>query len=287
MNKNDKFKQFKTAGLILRPQSKPKKSFKQLNDILSSLGIKLLLEKRSAKLLNLHGMDMKDLCEQSDLLISLGGDGTLLYTARSTYPNKIPILGINAGNLGFLTLIKQDEMKWFFGEFKRSRFDIQSRLMLEIEFIKNKKCIKKDVAFNDVVFSRDAKQDMIKVDAYINSKLFNSYYGDGVIFSTPTGSTAYNLSSGGPIIYPLSNAFVLTSICPHSLTQRPLVMPSNFSLIFKSEDCKIVIDGQNDYFMSDYDEVLVKKAKKCTKLISHKSRDYFDILREKLNWGNL
>ncbi len=282
-----KIKNYKTAGLVLRPRSDLHVSYEKLKKILNSLGINLHVEKQSAKLLGLDGLDFESLCKKSDMLISLGGDGTLLYTCRSVYPNEIPILGINAGNLGFLTLIKEDEISWLFGEFERGNLHIQERLMLEISFKKDGKCLKKDVAFNDVVLTRDASSAMVEVDAYIDEKLFNSYYGDGMIISTPTGSTAYNLSAGGPIVYPLSQAFILTSICPHSLTQRPLVVPADFVLEFKSKDCKVVIDGQNDYKMNEFDSVEVKKAKKSAKLVSHKNRDYFDILREKLNWGNV
>ncbi len=285
-NLKSDIKNFKTAGLFLRPESDLAKSYDKLKNILNLYDIKLIVEKNSAKLLNLKGVEVKKLCKKSDFLISLGGDGTLLYACRSSYPKELPILGINGGNLGFLTLIKQDEMKWFFNELKAGNVSIEKRLMFEVDFIKNDKCVKKDIAFNDVVFTRDASSAMVHVDAYINKKHFNSYYGDGVIASTPTGSTAYNLSAGGTIIYPLSQGFILTSICPHSLTQRPLVMPANFSVEFKSKDCKIVIDGQNEYKMKPYDSVLVKKAKKSARLFSHDSRDYFDILREKLNWGN-
>ncbi len=281
------FKKFKTAGLILRPQSHLDKYYDKLKILLDGLGICLIVEQDSAKLLGLKGFSFSELCEKSDFLISLGGDGTLLYACRSSYPHELPILGINAGNLGFLTLVNKDDMAWFFEEFKENRCLIEKRMMFEVSFMKDGKCIKKDKAFNDVVFTRDATSQMLKVNAYINNKLFNSYYGDGVILSTPTGSTAYNLSAGGAIIYPLSKGFILTSICPHSLTQRPLVLPADFSVVFRSEDCKIAIDGQNHYKMSDFDEVEVKKAGKYAKLFGHESRDYFDILREKLNWGNV
>ncbi len=282
-----KHEKLKTAGLILRPQTNLDDVYKKLKSLLDNLGIRLLVEFHSAKLLSMDGLEFEKLCKKSDFLISLGGDGTLLYTCRSSYPYGLPILGINAGNLGFLTLIKQDEMEWFFKEVKQGNYQIESRLMFEIRFIRGKKCIKKDISFNDVVFTRDAKAAMIKVDAFINGKLFNSYHGDGVIASTPTGSTAYNLSAGGAIIYPLSQAFILTSICPHSLTQRPLVLPSDFKVEFKSEDCMVVIDGQNHYRMNEFDMVEIRKAKKTAKLFSHVRRDYFDILRDKLNWGNV
>ncbi len=280
-------KTYKRAGLILRPQSDLGLVYEELKKTLLSFEIELVVEKDSAKLLDLDGLEFELLCQKCDFLISLGGDGTLLYTCRQSYPHELPILGINAGNLGFLTLIRQDELKWFFDELAQEKCSIEERMMLEVCFLKNGKCVKKDKAFNDVVLTRLATSSMLKVDAYVKKKLFNSYYGDGVIISTPTGSTAYNLSAGGAIVYPLSNAFILTSICPHSLTQRPLVMPSSFDVEFKSKDSIVVIDGQNSYEMSEYDSIVVSKAKHSAKLFAHKSRDYFDILREKLNWGNV
>lgn len=280
-------KEFKNAGLVLRPQSRLKKVYKQLKDILSIYEINLHVEKNSAKLLDVEGLEFNQMCKVSDFIISLGGDGTILYTCRSSYPQQTPILGINAGNLGFLTLIKQDEMKWFFKEFADGKCHVENRMMLEVKFIKANKCIKKDIAFNDIVFARSASASMIKVDAFIGDKLFNSYYGDGVIAATPTGSTAYNLSAGGAIIYPLSKTFILTSICPHSLTQRPLVLPMDFDVKFKSNDCAIVVDGQNYYKINEFDSVEISMAKKCAKLIGHERRDYFDILRDKLSWGNV
>ncbi len=280
-------KHFKTAGLILRPHTNLSDIYKKLSSILSSIDIDLLIEEQSAKTLGLKGLGFCELCKKADFLISLGGDGTLLHTARSCYEHELPILGINAGNLGFLTLVRLDEMERFFKEFDAKNFGIEERMMFEVHFSKHGKCITKDIVFNDVVFARQPNSAMIKVDALKDKKLFNSYYGDGVIVSTPTGSTAYNLSAGGALLHPLLDGFILTSVCPHSLTQRPLVMPSTFELEFKSTNCEVVIDGQNHYKMSEFDSVLVKKAKKSAKLFTQESRDYFDILREKLNWGNV
>jgi len=129
---------------------------------------------------------------------------------------------------------------------------------------------------------------MTTIKAYVDGELFNSYYGDGLIVSTPTGSTAYNLSAGGPVVYPLTEALILTPICPHSLTQRPLVLPVDFEVSFESsDDTVIVVDGQDIYNMSDVDFVSVKMAEKGAKLIHSLKRNYFDVLKNKLHWGNL
>lgn len=281
------FKNLKRAGLVLRPEGKLDATYKELKRVLKKHNISLHVEKKSAKLLNIKGVKFETLCKECDFLISLGGDGTLLYTCRSAYEYELPVLGIYAGNLGFLTLIKQDEIEWFFSQMENANCEIQSRMMLGVNFIKNNKCVKKDIAFNDVVFEKGKNTSMIKIDAYINNQFFNSYIGDGVIASTPTGSTAYNLSAGGAIIYPLVYALILTSICPHSLTQRPLVLPMDFDVKFKSKNCTVAIDGQNHYELSEFDCIKIEMAKKIAKLIGHESRDYFDILREKLSWGNV
>ncbi len=284
--KNMIFKKYKSAGLVLRPESDLKKSYEILKELLKSHNIELHVEKDSAKLLGIDGYDFETLCQKCDFFISLGGDGTLLFTCRSLYPHELPILGVNAGNLGFLTLVKEDEVDWIFDELVNQKCEIQTRIMLQIDFYKGKQKLKSDIAFNDVVFTRKATSAMVKVNAFVDEKLFNSYYGDGVIVATPTGSTAYNLSAGGAIIYPQAKAFILTSICPHSLSQRPLVLPVDFDIEFKSEDAIAVIDGQNYYDLDEFDRVKISMAEKRAKLISHKDRNYFDILREKLNWGN-
>ena len=148
--------------------------------------------------------------------------------------------------------------------------------------------VEKLVAFNDIVFSRSKISHMTTIKAYVDGDLFNSYYGDGLIVSTPTGSTAYNLSAGGPVVYPLTEALILTPISPHSLTQRPLVLPVDFVVSFKSsDDTVIVVDGQETYKMSDVDFVSVKIAERGARLIHSLDRNYFDVLKKKLHWGNV
>jgi len=144
------------------------------------------------------------------------------------------------------------------------------------------------VAFNDIVFSRSKISHMSTIKAYVDGTLFNSYYGDGLIVSTPTGSTAYNLSAGGPVVYPLTEALILTPICPHSLTQRSLVLPVDFEITFESsDDTVVVLDGQETYKMNDVECLSVKIAKRGAKLIHSVDRNYFDVLKNKLHWGNV
>jgi NAD+ kinase len=138
-------------------------------------------------------------------------------------------------------------------------------------------------AFNDVVISKEIFSSMINIKVDTQESFLNNYYGDGLIISTPTGSTAYNLSAGGPVVYPLTESFILTPICPHSLTQRPLILPSYFELTIQVENsAKLILDGQEIY---DFKKISIKKAKKPVKLIHRIERNYFDVLREKLKWG--
>lgn len=280
-------KDFKKAGLILRPNTNLQDLYQKLEKILNSYNINLMVEQDSAKSLGCNGFTFKELCEKSDFLISLGGDGTLLYTCRKSYGYQIPVLGIHAGRLGFLTLIEEREIEWFLKEFVEGNCTINERIMLHVALKKNGKTLKEEVAFNDVVFFRDPFSPMPKIDAHFNGKLFNSYYGDGVIVSTPTGSTAYNLSAGGAILYPPLKSIIVTPICPHSLTQRPIVLPAQSELEFKGHsEASIVIDGQEKFNMSEFDSVVTNIAQYGAYLIGHKERDYFDTLKEKLLWGN-
>jgi NAD+ kinase len=204
-------------------------------------------EEKSAQILGCgQGVNFDQMCKESDFLISLGGDGTLISLCRRSLMYHKPVLGIHAGQLGFLTDIQTDEISHFIEDLFIGNYRIDTRMMLEVSLHVNGK-IEKVVAFNDVVLSRSKISHMSNIKAYVDGQLFNSYYGDGLIISTPTGSTAYNLSAGGPVVFPLTEALILTPICPHSLTQRPLVLPVDFEVSFESDgDTVIVVDGKHE-----------------------------------------
>jgi NAD+ kinase len=258
-----------------------------MENALKKHNISLHVEEKGASFLGKsEGVSFENLAQKCDILISLGGDGTLLSVCRRAYEYEIPVLGIHAGELGFLTDTKLDEMESFLDALARGEYRIDNRMMLEVT-LQGSTTSTKTVAFNDMVFSRASISSMAKIDAYIDDTLFNAYYGDGVIVCTPTGSTAYNISAGGPIVYPLTEALILTPICPHSLTQRPLVLPADFTLTLQSkDDTVLVVDGQDTYNMNEWKEVQVRIAPKMARLIHNLERDYFDILREKLRWGD-
>ena len=270
------------AGFVLKPKDtyKIKDMFLKIKAVFEKYNIEVLLDLVSAKAIGLLGVEFESMCKQVDFIVALGGDGTLISVSRRAYKFDKPILGINAGNLGFLTDINPDNIEEFIKDYLNKNYRIDERMVIEIEY-KNKTLY----AFNDVVISKDVISSMINIQVDTNERFLNTYRGDGLIFSTPTGSTAYNLSAGGPVVYPLTESFILTPICPHSLSQRPLVLPSDFIItaVVKENISKLIIDGQEIYSLDD--KIILKKAKRKAKLIHRLERNYFDVLREKLSWG--
>jgi NAD+ kinase len=231
------------AGFILKPDALDIKNiYLDIKKMFEDFGIKVLLEKSSAKQLNIdNGLGFDELCMQSDFLVTLGGDGTLISVARRGFKYQKAVMGINLGTLGFLTDIMPDEIESFLKKLKSDDYRIDKRMMIKATI--NGEEV---VSFNDVVISRNVVSGMISLDAKVNNILFNKYNGDGLIVSTPTGSTAYNLSCNGPVVFPLTDAFIVTPISAHSLTQRPLVLPVDFKITFENthkEKAIVVIDG--------------------------------------------
>ncbi|WP_122894049.1 NAD(+)/NADH kinase [Arcobacter peruensis] len=282
---NELLTSFSKAGIILRPSSPELKPiYENIKSIFEKYNIEVFLENNSAKMIKKKGLQLDELCEKIDFLVSVGGDGTLLSVVRKSYNYKKPVLGINLGTLGFLTDISMNEIENFLKNFTNKNYRIDSRMLIEGTLNLNS-----FVAFNDIVITRKSISSMIKIDAKIDDKHFNSYYGDGIIISTPTGSTAYNLSVGGPILYPLTEAFLVTPVAPHSLTQRPLVMPADFEIEFTITDSQgavVIADGQDIYELEQNDSIKIKIAKQNAKMIHRCERNYFDVLSEKLRWGN-
>jgi len=271
------------AGFVLKPTADEglRKLYFKIKNIFEKKGFEVTIDMVSAKLIGILGMDFEKMCENVDFLVTLGGDGTLISVARRSYRFDKPILGINAGKLGFLTDINPDNIDEFLDKLLKGEYRVDERMVIEVEY-KNSKLY----AFNDVVISKDVISSMIHINVDTNESHLNRYYGDGLIISTPTGSTAYNLSAGGPVVYPLTESFILTPICPHSLTQRPLILPSHFEIDLDVEDnkAKLIIDGQEIFDMQG--KIKIKKAKNPAKLIHRLERNYFEVLREKLNWGD-
>jgi len=287
---NQRLEQIKTAGFILKPESPEiKPLYEKIKAQFEAKGISVLISQSSAEMIKVEGLPFEKMCEASDFLVSLGGDGTLLSLVRRSYSYHKPVVGINAGTLGFLADITINDVDNFLDQLLEGEYRIDDRMMME-GCITTKEGKKKPFfALNDVVLTRPVISKMVKINASIDGEWFNSYRGDGLIISTPTGSTAYNLAAGGPVIYPLTQAFIMTAVSAHSLTnQRPLVVPADFTIELSSPSEKViaVIDGQDHYEMHEGDVLRVQGAKRGAKLLHKKERNYFSVLREKLSWGD-
>lgn len=281
----EKLTQIKKAGFVLKPNSPEIKSeYLIIKEHFINRNIEVLLEENSALMIGEEGLCLDELCDKCDFLVSVGGDGTLISVVRRSFKYDIPVLGIHQGTLGFLTDIQLSELENFLVAMQEGNYRIDNRMM-----IRGNANLRKFVAFNDIVISRKSISSMIRIDAKIDGKPFNTYYGDGVIISTPTGSTAYNLSLGGPLVFPLTEAFIVTPVAPHSLTQRPLVLPADFEIEFTIADSQgavVIIDGQDIYEIEQNDSIKIEIASKKAKLIHRLERNYFEVLNEKLQWGN-
>jgi len=225
----------------------------------------------------------------ADVLIVLGGDGTLLAAARMLGDRSVPILPVNLGGLGFLTSVQLAEMYPILEQVIAGQNRISERTLIEAELIRGGKRIERQRALNDAVINKGALARIIDMDLHIDGGYVCSYKADGLILSTPTGSTAYSLSAGGPIIYPVVEAFVVTPICPHSLTNRPLVIPDTVRIEVEThggeEPAFLTLDGQIGFELKAGDRVGVTKAPKKLRLVRPARRTYFEILRNKLKWG--
>ena len=287
---NEKLAQIKTAGFILKPNDPEIKTlYERIKAEFEVRGLSVLLAERSASMIGEEGVPFESMCAEADFLVSLGGDGTLLSLVRRSYGFHKPVVGINAGTLGFLADVTIDEVDNFLDILLSGEYRIDDRMMIE-GYLKSKTGEqKKFIAFNDVVITSPQPSKMVQVNASIAGERFNSYRGDGLIISTPTGSTAYNLAAGGPVVYPLTKAFIVTPISSHALgNQRPLVVPADFSIELDTEKYEAIatIDGQEIHNMEEGDILFIEGAKKGAKLLHKKERNYFSVLREKLHWGD-
>lgn len=225
--------------------------------------------------------------EKPDVLISLGGDGTILESANIVGSSGIPILGINTGRLGFLSHVGQDEVDQAMEKLNSRSFQVEDRMLLNFEFAENP-LTPKNFALNEVALLKTDSSSMIVIHASVDGAFLNSYWADGLIISTPTGSTGYSLSCGGPIIEPGSDNIILTPIAPHNLNVRPLIIPSTAKLQLKTdsnnERFRVSADSRS-CIVSAGTELNIERAEFTTRLIRFSETDYFQTLRSKLMWG--
>lgn len=278
---------FTRVGIVLRPSTPELQPlFFKIKEIFESHGIEVLLDNISGGMIGVLGQRFDIMCRECDFLATIGGDGTLIATVRRSFGYNLPVMGIHAGKLGFLADFAPDEVDEFLHRLKDEDYRIDERAMLEAH-IHDKNGEKTVAAFNDIVLTRPSISKMIRFETFVHDKAFNTYFGDGVIVSTPTGSTAYNLSAGGPVLFPLTQVFVLTPICPHSLTQRPVVLPGHFPIEIRTPDqfALAIVDGQDMYEIGEGDVVRIQLATEPAKLLHRREFNYFEVLKTKLNWG--
>jgi len=242
-------------------------------------------------------MDKAELVHQADCLIVFGGDGTLLHAAHLPGAESVPILPVNLGSLGFLTEVTLDELYPALTKVLEGDFELDERMMLRATLYKENEerdtaCrAPTSIALNDAVISKGPFSRIISLESYIDGEHVVTYSGDGLIVSTPSGSTAYSLSAWGPIVHPSLSAFILTPICPHTLTVRPLIIStdSRISVVIRSVHCNIMltIDGQEAFDLYPDSVVEIEKASETIKLIRSRKRSYYEVLRTKLKWGEM
>jgi len=226
---------------------------------------------------------------QVDLMLVLGGDGTMIATGRMLGDNQVPVIGVNYGGLGYLAEFPIEEMFPALAAIFAGKYTVQQRLMLQVELWRGDELVTQNRVLNDVVVNKSALARIIEIKASLNDQFLNSFRADGLIVATPTGSTAYNLSAGGPIIYPSMSAMVITPICPFTLSNRPIVVPDDsvieVSLITEKEEVALTLDGQVGFALQARDRILISKSRTAFNLVQPPNRNYFEVLRNKLKWG--
>jgi NAD+ kinase len=224
-----------------------------------------------------------------EFVVVLGGDGTMLSAARSVAQAGIPILGVNLGSLGFMTEVRAEELETTLAALARNQCVIDARAMLHCQLVRDGKCVAAYEALNDFVVSKAALARMVDFDIYVNQQFVSNYKADGVIVATPTGSTAYSLAAGGPILTPDVNAFVITPVSPHALTNRPLVVPDRSEIVVEvkqpQEEAYLTVDGQTGGPLLQGDRIVCRKSEHTIQLLHLPQRSFFDVLRTKLKWG--
>jgi NAD+ kinase len=252
-------------------------------------GLKIFCEEELAAKMGVPGSPAAEIPALCDMLIVLGGDGTLISVAREIGKLEKPILGVNLGSLGFLTEITTQSLFPVLEKILAGDYETSDRLMLDVVVCRNNQPFVQFQVLNDVVINKGALARIIDMKAWVNDIYLTTYKADGLIISSPTGSTAYNMAAGGPIIYPGSACLVITPICPHMLTNRPMIISSDavirVEVLCHDEDVVLTADGQVGIALMAGDIVEVRQAANCTRLILSPEKDYFEVLRTKLRWG--
>jgi NAD+ kinase len=282
----------KKIGIIAKDIPPARKASKKLAAWLEARGKKVFIDSETAAALNTRGYKPDEIPALVEMIIVLGGDGTLLSAARlvADAHTDVPIFGVNLGSLGFMAEVSLDELYGNLEKAIAGKLGTEDRIMLTASVLRGGKRIAQYRVLNDAVINKGALARMMELRVSVNDRHLTTLRADGLIVATPTGSTAYSLSAGGPIIHPTIHCFVLTPICPHTLSNRPIALPDSVvvtvCLTSPSEDVSLTLDGQIGFPLQPNDVVTIKKSQFRMKLIKHPTKSYYEILRTKLKWGN-
>ncbi|MDH5352984.1 MAG: NAD(+) kinase [Gammaproteobacteria bacterium] len=282
---------FKTIGLVVRKDVQSHlETIQQVTSILEDQAdILIHYLDLDLPVSNLPGVPINDLVDSADLVISLGGDGTLLTAARALVDRNIPLLGINLGRLGFLADVSIKEVEQHLKDVLEGKYRVEKRFFIEGEFFHQDKLVSSSIALNDIIVHSHESLSMIEYEVYSNGNLIHQQRADGVIVTTPTGSTAYALSGGGPIMHPSLETLAIVPICPHTLSNRPIVVPADhkieISLTKDDNLAQLNYDGQAGSVMNSANKVQITRCARPLTLLHPENYDYFQILRAKLYWS--
>jgi len=281
----------KTIGIAAKITSQPAIEYaSRVAADLRKRGYEICLDFGTADKLNDRGpcVSKSDLGKRADLLITFGGDGTLLSVARYA-PKGVPVLGVNMGTLGFLTEVRVEEFPAVLEQVLSGKYEAEERVTFDVivEGQQREKRIYR--VLNDATINKSALARIVEMRVSVSGQFVSTFRADGLIVSTPTGSTAYNLSAGGPIVYPTMGAVVITPICPHMLSNRPIVLPDTLDIeigiVTKNQEIFLTLDGQEGLPIGERDRVCVRKSNQPVLLVQSPNKNYFDVLRNKLKWG--
>ncbi len=287
----------KRIGVVVKPhQPEALETLCKLTEWLTARGIALLgdpavdrerIEHETGCVIEV--VPDEELPRKVDLILVLGGDGTMIASARMLGDCEVPVIGVNYGGLGYLAEFRIEELFTALESILAGDYKLEKRVMLAVELRRGDEVVTRNRVLNDVVMNKSALARIIQIETYLNDQFVNSFRADGLIVSTPTGSTAYNLSAGGPIIFPTMNTVVITPICPFTLSNRPIVVPDDsvieVRLMTEKEDVALTLDGQVGFPIQARDRVVIRKSDTTFNLVQPKNRNYFDLLRDKLRWG--
>jgi NAD+ kinase len=283
---------FDTVGVIGKYDSANlTPSMDKLIAFLVSKGKQVIVDNRAYATIHSSAVAMKSISElaaEVQLALVLGGDGTLLSAARQLVQHNVPLVGINLGRLGFLTDIPADSMESMLEQIIEGHYKEECRALLSTLVQRKGECVHENLAMNDVVVSKGARGSMVEIEVYVDGQFAYGLRADGLIISTPTGSTAYALSSGGPIVHPSLDALVLAPICPHTLSNRPIVLSDRSRveiILVRGPSANVNFDVQNTFDLEEEDRIVITRSSSPARLLHPHGHNHFAMLREKLHWG--